>query len=255
MRDGSSQAKVMLARVAIAIIRLPSGGCPIRLRRRRRTYHTKIVAGSKPWWPIHRSAWKWNSANFAITEFSEVHLTRDVAKRLSASAGWSGSLLLSGCWDSAYVLQLAALHFAPTAHKRLCFVDERQQFFQWWVGSVRASPSEAGFRGFTRLGGEPVPRRPPSGIHSVRASRHQEVGVEALQLLTYLGKSAGGHICLRTEPTYSPLQHVAVSAVALFIGDQDTYVAFSHPNLSVRSSCYERRTSRLSHYRIHLQPP
>jgi hypothetical protein len=36
--------------------------------------------------PIHRSAWKWNSANFAVTEFSEVHIAPIQHRRLSGGA-------------------------------------------------------------------------------------------------------------------------------------------------------------------------
>src|SRR5215208_1975103 len=70
-------------------------------------------------------------------------------------------------------------------------------------------------------------RRPPSRIHGVRAARHHEVGVEALYLLTDLGKIADRHIRVRMEPAYGPLQRVAVDVVALFVGDQDPHVAFT----------------------------
>jgi hypothetical protein len=51
------------------------------------------------------------------------------------------------------------------------------------------------------------------------------VGVEALQLLTDLGKPTGCHIRARTGPAYGPSQRVAVNAVAVLVGDQDTRVA------------------------------
>src|ERR687894_185850 len=100
---------------------------------------------------------------------------------------------------------LAASHFAPTANKRLYFVDERQQVLKRWVEPPPAPPAEAGFGRFVGLGREPVPRRPPSRIHGVGPTRHDEVWVEALYLLTDLGKTAGRHIRRRTEPAYGPL--------------------------------------------------
>src|SRR5918994_2000360 len=100
---------------------------------------------------------------------------------------------------------LAASQFAPTANKRLYFVDERHQLLKRWVEPLPAPPAEAGFGRFDGLGREPVPRRPPSPIHGVRATRHHEVGIEALQLLSDLGKSAGRHLRLRMEPAYGPL--------------------------------------------------
>jgi hypothetical protein len=42
------------------------------LLRRRSRFHTLVLLFA----PIHRSAWNRNSANFAITEFSEVHTVR-----------------------------------------------------------------------------------------------------------------------------------------------------------------------------------
>src|SRR5215213_4955133 len=116
---------------------------------------------------------------------------------------------------------LAASQFATTANKRLYFVPERQQLLKRWVEPLPAPPAEAGSGRFVGLGREPVPRRPPSRIHGVRATRHHEVGIEALHLLTHLGKSAGRYIRLRTERTNGSFQHVAVSAVALFVADQD----------------------------------
>jgi hypothetical protein len=72
--------------------------------------------------------------------------------------------------------RLAASQFAPTANKHLYFVDERQQLLKRWVEPLPAPPAEAGFGRFVGLGREPVPRRPPSRIHGVRATRHHEVG-------------------------------------------------------------------------------
>src|SRR5215203_4018719 len=123
--------------------------------------------------------------------------------------------------------RLAASQFAPTANKHLYFVDERQQVLKRWVEPPPAPSAEAGLGRFVRLGGEFVPRRPPSRILGVRVTRHHEVGVEALYLLTDLGKTADRHIRVRTEPAYGPLQRVAVDVVALFVGDQDTHVAFT----------------------------
>src|SRR5688500_5650247 len=123
--------------------------------------------------------------------------------------------------------RLAASQFAPTANERLYFVDERQQGLKRWVEPPPAPPAEAGLGRFVGLRREPVPCRPPSRIHGVRTTRHHEVRVEALHLLTHLGKPTGRHLRLRTERTYDSFQHVAVSAVALFIADQDTHVALS----------------------------
>jgi hypothetical protein len=75
---------------------------------------------------------------------------------------------------------LAASQFAPTANKRLYFVDERQQGLKRWVEPPPAPPAEAGLGRFVGLRREPVPRRPPPRIHGVRATRNHEVGVEAL---------------------------------------------------------------------------
>src|SRR5215213_746352 len=101
--------------------------------------------------------------------------------------------------------RLAASHFAPTANKRLYFIDERQQLLKRWVEPPPAPPAETGLGRFDGLGREPVPRHPPSWIHGVRATRHHEVWVEALHLLTHLGKTAGRYIRLRTETAYGPL--------------------------------------------------
>src|SRR5919112_1788084 len=95
--------------------------------------------------------------------------------------------------------RLAASHFAPTANKRLYFVHEPQQLLKRWVEPPPAPSAYAGFGRFDGLGREPVPCRPSSRIHGVRATRHHEVRIEALYLLTDLGKSAGRYLCVRTE--------------------------------------------------------
>src|SRR5215212_4148947 len=101
--------------------------------------------------------------------------------------------------------RLTASQYGPTANKRLYFVDERQQILKRRVEPAPAPSAEAGLGHFVGLRREPVPRRPPSRIHGVRVTRHHEVGVEALQLLTDLGKSAGRHLRIRIEPAYGPL--------------------------------------------------
>jgi hypothetical protein len=121
--------------------------------------------------------------------------------------------------------RLAAFQFAPIAKKRLHFVDERQQVLQGRVEHARAPPAETGLGRFVGLGGESIPRRPPSWIHGVWATRHDEVWVEALKLITDLGKPADCDLCVRTVPSQGSLERVGVDAVGFLVGDQDTHVA------------------------------
>jgi len=69
---------------------------------------------------------------------------------------------------------LAASRLEFPAEERLYFVDERQQFFQSWVGPLPTLPTEAGLGRFVRLVGELVSRRPPSRIDGVWNAFHRE---------------------------------------------------------------------------------
>jgi hypothetical protein len=48
--------------------------------------------------------------------------------------------------------RLTPSQFAPTAYKRLFFVDERQQILNRWVQVAPAPPAEAGLGRFVGLG-------------------------------------------------------------------------------------------------------
>ena len=50
------------------------------------------------------------------------------------------------------------------------------------------------------------------------------MGVEALQMPNRSRQADRSHAA-PTEPAYCPFQRVAVNAVTVFVGDQDTYVA------------------------------